>query len=397
MGRYDVLVVGAGPAGSTTAHLLAREGVSVLCVDRASFPRDKPCGGGLTGRAVRLLPCAVDPVVEERADRLDVRLAYGARFERRARAPIALMTQRRRLDSFLADQAAAAGAEVRDGVKVSDVRENAAVIDDHEVEARAIVVADGANGGTARSLGLGGDIVHGVALEGNAPYPSRRYSNRMVIEVGTIPGGYGWIFPKGDHVNVGVGGWQSEGPQLRRHLARLCEAHGIDADALSGLQGHRLPLRRPETRIAAGSVALVGDAAGLVDPFSGDGMYEALVSARLAAAAVLDLLAGRLRGLEAYSTAVSRTLGPLTAAGWGAKVAFDRFPRATFMCARLPLTWRVVEKVLLGELGHPGAARGIERRAMKLIEALARRAGDPGRAYKDVGEVVPSALRAEGT
>jgi hypothetical protein len=159
----------------------------------------------------------------------------------------------------------------------------------------------------------------------------------------------------------------------------------------------RLPLRRPETRIAAGSVALVGDAAGLVDPFSGDGMYEALVSARLAAAAVLDLLAGRLRGLEAYSTAVSRTLGPLTAAGWGAKVAFDRFPRATFMCARLPLTWRVVEKVLLGELGHPGAARGIERRAMKLIEALARRAGDPGRAYKDVGEVVPSALRAEGT
>jgi geranylgeranyl reductase family protein len=380
--NYDVVVVGAGPAGSTTAHLLARESVSVLCVDRATFPRDKPCGGGLTGRAVRLLPCSVEPVVEERTDILEVRLAYRSHFERRARAPLALMTQRRRLDALLADQAAAAGAVVQDGAKVTDVREQALVVDGREIEARAIILADGANGGTARALGLGGELAHGVALEGNAPYPSQRYRRRMVVEVGTIPGGYAWIFPKGDHINVGVGGWQSEGPRLREHLQRVCDAHGIDADGLIGLRGHRLPLRRPETRIARGPVALVGDAAGLIDPFSGDGMYEALVSARLATAAVLDLLSGRLRGLEAYATAVVRTLGPLTAAGWGAKVAMDRFPRATFACARLPLTWRVVEKVLLGEMGHPGAARGAERRAVKLIEALARRAGDPGRLYK---------------
>jgi geranylgeranyl reductase family protein len=380
--HYDVLVVGAGPAGSTVAHLLAREGCSVLCVDRATFPRDKPCGGGLTGRAVRVLPCPVEPVVEDRIGVVDVRLAYGSRFERRARASIALMTQRRRLDAFLADRAAAAGAEVRDGTKVSEVRDGAAVIDGREIEARAIVVADGANGGTARGLGLGGEIVHGVALEGNAPYPSGRYRGRMVLEVGTVPGGYGWIFPKGDHVNVGVGGWESEGPRLREHLRRVCDANGIDGDTLSDLRGHRLPMRRPQTAIARGSVACVGDAAGLVDPFSGDGMYEALVSARLATAAVLDLLAGRLTTLQAYATAVDRTLAPLTSAGWGAKAAFDRFPRATFVCARIPLTWKVVEKVLLGELGHPGAARGVERRAVKLIEALAKRAGHVGRAYE---------------
>jgi hypothetical protein len=79
---------------------------------------------------------------------------------------------------------------------------------------------------------------------------------------------------------------------------------------------------------------------------------------------------------------VARGLGSLTAAGWGAKAALDHFPRATFTIARLGITWRVVEKLLLGELGHPGAARGIERRAMKLIEALAQRAGDPGGAYR---------------
>jgi hypothetical protein len=110
-------------------------------------------------------------------------------------------------------------------------------------------------------------------------------------------------------------------------------------------------------------------------------MYEALASARLAASAVEVLLAGRVADLSAYETAVARKLGPLTAAGWGAKLALDRFPRATFACARLPLTWRVVEKLLLGELGHPGAARGAERAAIRLIEALARRAsaaGTPG-------------------
>jgi geranylgeranyl reductase family protein len=382
--RYDAIVVGAGPAGSTAAHLLARDGASVLLLDRASFPRDKPCGGGLTGRAVRLLPCPVDPVVEDRIECVDVRLGR-QRFERRAREPIALMTQRRRLDAFLADQAAAAGAEVRDNTKVTEVRPDGIVADGRELAARAIVVADGANGGTARSLGLGGDVVHGVALEGNAGYPSPRYRGRMIVEFGAVPGGYGWVFPKGDHVNVGVGGWESEGPRLRQQLARLCAEHRIDPDGLDDVRGYRLPMRRPENPIARGTVLLVGDAAGLVDPFSGDGMYEAIVSARLATAAVSDLLVGRAESLDGYATAVARALGPLTAAGWGAKAAIDRFPRATFACARLPLTWRAVEKVLLGELGHPGAASGAERRAVRLIERLARRAGDPGRAYRLVG------------
>jgi geranylgeranyl reductase family protein len=380
--RYDVVVVGAGPAGSTAAHLLARDGASVLLVDRARFPRDKPCGGGLTGRAVRLLPCSVDPVVEDRVDTVDVRLNYRSRFERKARAPIALMTQRKRLDAFLADRAAEAGAEVRDATKVTEVRPDGVVVDGREIATRAIVVADGANGGTARGLGLGLDVVHGVALEGNAPYPSERYRGKMYVEFGTIKGGYGWIFPKGDHVNVGVGGWESEGPRLRAHLEYLCAAHRIDFASVTSLRGHRLPMHRGRTRIAQGSVALIGDSAGLIDPFSGDGMYEALVSARFAVAAVQDLLAGRADDLAGYETAVSRALGPLASAGWGTKLALDRFPRATFACTRLPLTWRVIEKLLLGELGHPGAARGAELGAVGLIAALARRAG-----YRKVVEV----------
>ncbi len=100
MSSYDAIVVGAGPAGSVTALRLAREGASVLLLDRAKFPRDKPCGGGLTYRAIRELPVDVTPVVEDVVDRFEFSFRYKLRFERRSAATIILMTQRKRLDRF---------------------------------------------------------------------------------------------------------------------------------------------------------------------------------------------------------------------------------------------------------------------------------------------------------
>jgi geranylgeranyl reductase family protein len=363
--RFDVAVIGAGPAGAATAIRLTRAGAKTLLIDKASFPRDKPCGGGLTLRAVRELPVDPAPVVEHEVDRMEFRLGRRGRFERRGRrGPFVLMTQRRRLDQYLAEQAAAAGADFRDGVKVSV----------EEIDAEVIIGADGANGATAKALGLGGPIVHGVAYEGNAPYDDR-YRGLALIELGSIPGGYGWIFPKGDHLNVGVGGWESEGPRLRDHLATLCGRHAIDVDSLRSVRGHRLPLRRPGFVPARGRALLVGDAAGLVDPLTGDGMYEAFVSARLAAEATLDVLAGREQTVEPYTERLLRAIGPLAGASWGAKIALDRFPRTVFTLARLPLVWPVVERLVRGDISAPAEARGLSRPPLKAIAALARVAG----------------------
>src|SRR5262245_34532311 len=175
--------------------------------DRARFPRDKPCGGGLTLRAVRELPVSVEPVVEDRVDTLELGFRYSRRWSRRASEPLVLMTQRRRLDAFLAEQAAAAGADFRDGVKVTAVDpEGAVVLGGERLAADVVIGADGANGITARSLGLPAHE-HGVALEGNVRYAAvsrDRYAGRAVVELGAVAGGYAWVFPKGDHVNVGV-------------------------------------------------------------------------------------------------------------------------------------------------------------------------------------------------
>ncbi len=362
---YDVAIVGAGPAGSAAAYRLADAGASVLLLDKASFPRDKPCGGGVTGRAARLLPFSIEPVVEDVVDRLDCGLRYGQHITRRARAPLAYMTQRRRLDHFLLQKAAEAGAEVRER-ETADVR---------ELDARIVIGADGCNGSSAKQLGLADRVAHGVALEANYPY-DRRFAGAMVLEIAVIRGGYGWIFPKGDHINVGVGGNAAEGPKLRAELQRMCEAYGIDPESAEDTRGYRLPMRLSGTRLARGNTAVIGDAAGLVDPLSGDGMYEAFYSAKLVASAALDVLAGRAHDLLPYQAAVERRIAPLTRAGWGAKRAFERFPRATYAVARLPITFRALEKLLQGDLPEPGAARGGELAAIRAIYVLSRAAGE---------------------
>jgi flavin-dependent dehydrogenase len=111
--RFDVVVIGAGPAGSFAAFLLADAGLSTLLLDRATFPRDKPCGGGVTARAASLLPFSLDPVVEEQVDHVELGFRYRGRLTRASAEPLVLMTERARLDAFLLGRAVAAGAVFR--------------------------------------------------------------------------------------------------------------------------------------------------------------------------------------------------------------------------------------------------------------------------------------------
>ncbi|MEY2518103.1 MAG: hypothetical protein QOJ89_5467, partial [bacterium] len=341
--RFDVIVVGAGPAGSLTAHLLAREGMRTLLVDRARFPRDKPCGGGVTLRGARLLPFAIGPVVEERVTTIAFRHPDLGAFEHGGLAPVVLMTQRKRLDAFLAEQAALAGATFRDGTKVreleldGDGRPNVTFGDGSRASAGVLIAADGANGVCGRTLDLGQDRIFAPALEANVAYDAVGAGvarHVALLELGYIPGGYGWVFPKGDHANVGVGGWDSQGPHLRAHLRDVCARHGIAWESLTELRGHRLPMRGAGTQIARGRVLAVGDAAGLVDPLSGDGMYEAFTSAHVANACIRDVLDGRAADLEPYATRLDAALGRHTSLAWIAKAAIERTPGIALRIAR---------------------------------------------------------------
>jgi menaquinone-9 beta-reductase len=355
MRRYDVAVIGAGPAGSAAAIGLARRGASVLLADRARFPRDKTCGGGVTGRARAAAPCPIDDVVEAVVTEADLRSVDGRTARRAGRSPLVYMTQRRRLDHHVASHAAAAGADFRDDARCTGIevgRDGALLnIDGERVRARIVIGADGANGTAAAQLGLGGNRALMLALEGHldlelAPPELRR--GQLVLESGSIRGGYAWSFPKADHLNIGIGGWIDEGPELRVQLARFCRRLGVDPEALEPLRGHRLPLRSFRSRLASENACVVGDAAGLVDPLTGDGIYESFLSGRLAAEACVERLSGDRHALIRYGKTVTRALAPQFASSWVLKHAFDRIPRLTYELAVTRLVWRVLSTSIAG-------------------------------------------------
>src|SRR5262249_4818756 len=175
---------------------------------------------------------------------------------------------------------------------------------------------------------VGGAVRHLVALEADIPFAfvdRSAYRRLLAVQVGTVAGGYAWVFPKLDHLNIGVVGWKTEGPHLREQLHRLARSFDLDPEALEHVRGYRLPLRAPGDPPYNGRIVPVGDAAGLIDPLSGEGIHSAFLSATLAAEAIVALVHGRSPDLRPYASAILSALGALPAASWGGRASFDRF------------------------------------------------------------------------
>jgi geranylgeranyl reductase family protein len=362
---YDAIVIGAGPAGSTAARTLARGGASVLVLDRARFPRDKPCGGGVTFRADTASDVDLEPVTEREIYGVRVSVRLGRSFERTSTHLLARMTQRSRLDAYLLDRAAEAGADVRDGVTVRavEVDANGARVraNGDAYESRVLIGADGINGVTAKALGLNSMSESAVAFEANYQADSatmEHWSRHIALDLGGIPGGYGWIFPKGDHLNIGVGGWKWVGPSLRARLAKLCAYYGLDASKLYDHRGYQLPLRRDGAPIVRGPAMLAGDAASLVDPLSGEGIWAAFTSGRLAGESALRYLAEEASDLRGYQRAVEGVMRDELIASQRLQLVFQRLPKLSILMLKYNNAfWRYMTEIIRGDIAYPDLPR----------------------------------------
>ncbi len=288
---WDIAVAGAGPAGSFLAGLLARENFSVLLLEKETFPRNKSCGGGLPPHATKLLDSYNLPwrsTVVNSVEQAHLFFDFNSPIEiNLSDHPLQLVT-RRQFDTGLASWAVDQGAELRTGsplqsYKINDKEIQLNISGTTSEKSRYLIGAGGAAGPVTRRLNP--EIPPHAGMTAYLKVPDEifaDYADRVIFDVQPDYQGYAWIFPKQDHLNVGLGGYETEG--LKPGLYQYLEATFENIDyRLQDSVGHPLPFYSPGRQIVDSPVALVGDAAGLVDGLIGEGIFYALKSAELCA------------------------------------------------------------------------------------------------------------------
>jgi geranylgeranyl reductase family protein len=316
---YDIIVVGAGPAGSSCARRAGELGFSVAVLEKSSFPRFKPCGGGLTERALRLLNGEQASVEHRRFDTAEI--TFDRHLSLLVRGPETLMatTTRVELDALLARGAEIAGAEVEFGRAVTGLeREGEGIrvrLGSDSLTAGHVVVADGARGAGRSMLGLtplpmGGGIYVRV-FPGTGGLPELA-GGRVLFDPTASRRGYGWVFPKNDHLNVGVFSQCELNADLRRDLETFLARQGLDAWRTEGPFAFPIPVGRPSDALGTDRVLFAGDAAGLVNPVTGEGISAAILSGRLAAEAVSGSLDTGRSVSASYARRIYAEVVPMT-------------------------------------------------------------------------------------
>lgn len=286
---YDVIVVGSGPGGSTLARKLSKQGFKVALLDKSSFPRYKVCGGGLTRRAAKQLDIEFQSIVRDEITSMELCCKGQHRFTFHKDTPFIQMVMRDEFDDLLLKAAIDEGVEFFPSTRVNQVISAESGVSIHTdrgpCRGRYLVGADGVNSTVAKQVGLMADKQRILALEYELkvhPDDLNRYKGKVAIDYGFIKGGYAWVFPKRDHLSVGVGLGTRDGQFLQRKLMEYLDREQLSGE-FSSQKGFFLSVGGSDPIVAKGRTALIGDAAGLVDPLMGEGIYYALRSANILA------------------------------------------------------------------------------------------------------------------
>ncbi len=319
---WDAIVVGAGPAGCAAAYDLAAAGREVLLLDKADFPRQKACAGGLTLKTAQALRYSVEPVVRQKISlmRLERDGSHSTVLSRRS--AYSFMTVRQELDDYCFRQTRDAGAQFQRIRALETIAEDcsgvAIGVDGQLLRARYVVGADGVHS-RVRQLTHGGDgwFWRAFALEATVPVSNNGHD--LVFDFAPVRDGYGWIFPKGDHLNIGLYSYADDEKIDRSRLAAYIRSRfqGLSEDSVIGqYAGFGAAQHKP----AASRVFLVGDAGGFVDPLTGEGIYFAVISGQAAAKAIGTGLSSQTPAHERFAQDTARMRADLaittSAARW---------------------------------------------------------------------------------
>lgn len=353
----EVLVVGAGPAGSTAARTLAERGVNVIVVDRETFPRYKTCGGGIIGVTRSCVPSGM-PIRDE-IYRASFSLKGNQTRTRESSTPIMATVARDEFDDWLLREAIAEGAIFLPNTHIRSMKPK----DDHvvlglsngkQLTARYLVDASGTSSKIARQLGVNLKTVDlGLELEVETDMMDDRWRNQIHLDWGALPGSYGWLFPKGSLLTVGVIGAKGRPTELRNYLKTLVRQLDLENAPVHKDTGHLTRCRSSQSPLSGQRVLLVGDAAGLLEPWTREGISFATRSGRIAGE-VLSLAISRntseTAAQQMYRERLEGSILPEIRAGFDALRAFERHPEVFhFLMTSTPMGWKYFNRITSGD------------------------------------------------
>jgi geranylgeranyl reductase family protein len=386
---WDVVVVGAGPAGASAAHAAAAVGRRVLLLEKAELPRYKTCGGGIIGPSRDCLPPGITIPWRDRVHAVTFSLNGRLSRTRRSRRMLFGLINRPEFDAALVAAAQRAGAVLRTGAAVSRVEQHGPAVPDRrtvavilatgeKVLARAVVGADGSASRIGAHVGVKLAQVD-LGLEAEIPVPApvaEDWTGRVHIDWGPLPGSYGWVFPKGDTLTVGVISARGEGSATKRYLDDFVARLGLAGFEPSISSGHLTRCRSDDSPLSRGRVLVCGDAAGLLEPWTREGISYALRSGRLAGewavrmAEAHDAVDARRQALN-YAFAVKAGLGVEMGVGRRMLALFEKRPALMHtVLTTFPPAWSAFAKITRGSSTLAGIVRThpLARRALESFD-----------------------------
>jgi len=372
MSIRDVLIIGAGAAGSTAAFHLANAGNKVTLLERHSNEPVKPCGGGMAAAVQEWFPFDLMPAVEEVIKRVDFSwcLSDPVVAELPGSSPFWIV-RREKLDYFLTDQAINAGAELLKPFKATKLQKTEnywQVTSDSgkQIEAKAVVVADGSSSPWPRTFGLGPKNEHyafttSVRLEGRGLLEE----GIAKFEFGLVHHGFAWAFPLKGGVNVGIGSFIGQHAlNSEAILEKLLPKLGFEPN--EGIrQDARLRVWNGHYPLNGDSIIAIGDAASLCDPFLAEGLRPALLSGYEAALCLNRWLKGESNSLNNYTTTMKAKWGDSMA--WGRRISnvFYRFPQVGYQLGiKRPTAPQRIAEILSGKMGYGDIATRVIKRLL---------------------------------
>lgn len=299
----DIIVVGAGQAGCAAAYDLAAAGKKVLWLSKLG---GKPCAGGVTVKAEQLLRFSIAPLVRERPLQLDLSLRGNHRVCWPLTSPMCALVKRSELDDLCRRKAQLQGAELISTKRIESVQQRADAVTITAggacYTAPCVIAADGAHSPLRRLLVGAERAVGAYAIEATLPRKKAAIYPGMQFDFQTVKQGYGWLFPKHDHINVGLYVSHAVGKLPNRDALKTYAQAQLGSDVLEAVQGYPLGTRMPQLLPAAGRVLFAGDAMGSSESLLGEGIYGAILTGQLAAEALLTQTANKAG--EAYKASL---------------------------------------------------------------------------------------------